>query len=225
MQVLKSLPLILTLTLFTACNSTIEPKKEDNNITTTPSPAVTNTDIGTFSLSQVLIKQALDSYLYDLSTFNTNAIVEKTYPKLFQAIDRNLFRQYISSMMKSSDIEMKSYKSTIIKLSPVRTLASGTEFAQAEYRSTVKIHFLNNELYNNEEKITFLYDVFIHKYGKENIEVDVKNRTLQIKKLEKVLIIKENNSNEWKFLGDNKKYRQLYPSFLPYEILEAIDKK
>lgn len=233
MHHIKYLLLTLTLIGVTACNSTKEPKKEPItepkkediketnttvNITTTSPVSV----LGALSLKQVLVKQALDSYLQDLSTFNTDAIVDKTYPKLFQVIDLDLFRQYIASMMNSTDIAMNSYESSITELSKVTTFSNETEFAQAEYTSTVNMHFLNDAMYDNEEKINFLYDALIHKYGKKNIHIDIEKRTLQIKKSEKLLIIKEKDT-EWKFLGDNSKYRQLYPSFLPYEILEALN--
>jgi hypothetical protein len=223
MHRIKYLLLTLTLIWSTACNSTKVPKKKELKETNTNLNKTTSiSDLGALSLKQVLVKQALDAYLNDLSTFNTDAIVDKTYPKLFQIIDLDLFRQYIASMMNSTDIKMTSYKSNITELSKVKTFSNETEFAQAKYTSTVNMHFLNDALYNNEEKINFLYDALIHKYAKENIHINVKNRTLRIKKFEKILIIKEKD-RKWKFLGDNSKYRQLYPSFLPYEILEALN--
>jgi hypothetical protein len=215
--------------LATACNNTKEPKKEepkettttDINISLTP-PTPPTSVLGALSIKQVVVKQALDLYLNDLATFNTDVIVDKTYPKLFQVIDLDLFRQYIASMMNSTDISMTSYTSNITELSKITTFSNETEFAQAKYTSTVNMIFLNDKLYDNEEKMNFLYDALIHKYGQENIHIDVKKRTLQIKKSEKLLIIKEKDT-EWKFLGDNSKYRQLYPSFLPYEILEVLN--
>lgn len=212
--------LILTLTYFTACNSSKEPKKEqlkENNISTT-------SVLGTLSKKQIIVKKKLDSYLKELSTFNTDAIVDLTYPKLFWVIDLDLYRQYIASMMNSTDIEMKSYETNITKLSPVTTFSNHTEFAQAQYTSTVNIHFINNNLYSNEEKINFLYDALINKYGKKNIHINIKKRMLRIKKVEKLLIIKEKDT-QWKFLGDNSNYRHLYPSFVPREILKIIEKK
>jgi len=231
MHHIKYLFLTLTLIWITACTGTKEPKKEEikeTNTTDRTNPAISITTtipistLGALSHKQVVVKQVLDSYLNDLSTFNTDAIVDKTYPKLFQVIDLDLFRQYIASMMNSTDIAMTSYVSNITELSAVTTLSNETEFAQAKYTSTVNMQFLNNALYDNEKKINFLYDALIHKYGQENIHIDVVNRTLQIKRSEKLLIIKEKDT-EWKFLGDNSKYRQLYPSFLPYEILEALN--
>lgn len=225
MHHIKYLLLTFTLISITACNNAKEPKKEEIKETNAAVTIITNpvSDLGALSLKQVEVKQALDSYLNDLSTFNTDSIVDKTYPKLFHVIDLDLFRQYIASMMNSTDIEMKSYESNITKLSPVTTFSNKTEFAQVQYTSKVKIHFLNNTLYDTEEKINALYDAFIHKYGKESINIDVAKRTLNIKKSEKLLIIKEKDT-EWKFLGDNSEYRQLYPSFLPQEILQNLDR-
>ena len=221
MVYIKYILFAFTLISLVACNSTKkEPKKEEIKETNTTVNISTTLPIST--LGALSVKQALDLYLNDLATFNTDSIVDKTYPKLFQVIDLDLFRQYIASMMNSTDIKMNSYESNITELSKVTTFSNETQFAQAKYTSTVKMHFLNDAMYNNEEKINFLYDALIHKYGQENIHIDVEARTLRIKKSEKLLIIKEKDT-EWKFLGDNSKYRQLYPSFLPYEILEILN--
>ncbi len=46
---------------------------------------------------------------------------------------------------------------------------------------------------------------------KENILVDKDSRTIRIKRREKLLAIKDKDSDSWKFLGDNSEYRKLYP--------------
>lgn len=218
--------LISTLIFLTACNSSKEPKKTEvkiktniikENNTTVPTPIS-----GGLSFKDVAVKRALDSYLQDLSTFNIDVIVDKTYPRLFRVIDLDLFRQYIASMMNSTDIEILSYTTDILKLSKVTTFSNDSEFAQATYLSTIKLHFLNHNLYPTNEKINFLYDALSHKHGKENVDINIEKRTLQIKKLEKILIIKEKDT-EWKFLSDNSKYRQLYPSFLPLEFQKILE--
>ncbi len=167
-------------------------------------------------------REALDVYLNALSSFDTQAIVDMTYPKLFDVISLDLFRQYISSMMNAKDIEIQSFSTNITNISSTTYFSNATAFAQADYDSKILIHFLNDELYNNQEKINFLYDALIHKYGKENVQVNVAERTLSIKKAEKLLMIKTEDGL-WKFLGDNKKYRRLYPSILPQEILNLLE--
>lgn len=218
MKYLKHFSLTIMLIFFVSCKETKTPKKD-----TVKEHNVSHANLGELSKNQLLIEKKLEEYLKELATFNTDAIVDMTYPKLFHVIDLDLFRQYIASMMNSTDIKMKSYESNINKISNVTAFSNGTQFAQTEYTSTIVIQFINNKLYNTEEKMNFLYDALIHKYGDKNIKIDVKKRTLQIKKPEKLLLIKEKGS-EWKFLGDNSKYRQLYPSFLPNEILRIIEK-
>ena len=224
MLYLKYLLFTFISILLVACNSTKEPKKEEikeTNVTTIieavpvsiPIPIST---LGELSPKQKVVKEVLDSYLQDLSTFNTDSIVDKTYPKLFNFIDLDLFRQYIASMMNSTDIEMQSYETNITKLSKVNTFSNNTELAQAEYISTIQLHFLNENLYDTEEKINFLYDALIHKYNTENIYINKTKRILRIKKLERLLIIKDKDS-EWKFLGAGSKYRKVYPNFLPLD--------
>ncbi len=67
-----------------------------------------------------------------------------------------------------------------------------------------------------------LKSVLENKYGKENILVDKDSRTIMIKRREKLLAIKDKDSDSWKFLGDNSEYRKLYPEILPKEMLELI---
>ncbi|CAA6809505.1 MAG: Unknown protein [uncultured Sulfurovum sp.] len=219
-QYIKYLVLTFSLIAFSACNSTKSPSKEEtkeNNKTEIVSV------LGELSKKQKTVKKELDDYLHKLTTFDTDSIVDKTYPKLFYVIDLDLYRQYIASMMNSTDIEMTSYETNVTKLSPVTTFSNGTEFTQAQYTTRVNIRFLNGTLYDTEEKMNFLYDVLIHKYGQKNIKINVKKRILSITKSEKLLIIKEKDT-EWKFLGDNLDYRKLYPSFLPNEILTNLDR-
>ena len=218
MKYLKYVVLTIILLGSFACHSTKKTQTKE-----VQEKAITYDHLGKLSDNQQIVKKELDAYLKELSSFNTDAIVDMTYPRLFSVIDLDLFRQYIASMMNSTDIEMTSYESNVTKISKVTTFSNETQFAQIDYTSTINIRFLNHKLYDNTEKINFLYDVFIHKYGKENITIDIKERTLQIKKAEKLLVIKEKDS-KWKFLGDNSKYRQLYPAFLPLEILKIVDK-
>lgn len=213
--------LLLILMLFTACKGTKTPIKEVPKETNTTKDS---TSLTLLSEKQKIVKKELDTYLEQLHTFNTDAIVDMTYPKLFYVIDLDLYRQYIASMMNSTDIEFNSYETNVTKLSHVTSFSNGTEFAQVEYISKVKIRFLNAMLYDTEEKMNFLYDALIDKYGQENIKINPKERTLSIKKFEKLLVIKEDNK-AWKFLGDNPRYRQLYPSFLPREILNNLDQE
>ncbi len=52
--------------------------------------------------------------------------------------------------------------------------------------------------------------------------MDKDSRTIMIKRREKLLAIKDKDSDSWKFLGDNSEYRKLYPEILPKEMLELI---
>ena len=218
MHHIKYLLLTFSFISFVACNSTKEPQteevKESNTSIILPKKEV-------LSQKEKIVRKELNAYLKELTTFNTDAIVDLTYPKLFYVIELDLFRQYLTSFMHSTDIKINSYLTNITKLSPVTTFSNGTEFAQADYDTTITIHFLNNEMYNNKEKINSLYDAFINKYSKENIHIDVKKRTIRIQEPKKLLIIKEKNT-KWKFLGDDAEYRRFYPAFLPQEILNLL---
>ncbi len=219
---MKSLKYILSLSiLFTlsACvtNSTPNPPKESNN------NKKSYAYLGELTPAQEVVKNELIAYLNDLESFNVDAIVNKTYPKLFNVINEQHFREYISTMMNSKDIVVQKYDTNITKIGKVKAFSNGTQFCQVDYDSDAKILLLNNNLYKTETSMNYLYDVLIHKYGKENIIFDVKKRTIEIKKGEKMILIKEKDE-PWKFIGDNLNYRRIYSSILPPEVLSNLDR-
>jgi hypothetical protein len=222
MQPLKYFFLPLIFLLFTACNSTKEIKKEETNSTIENIKTIKSIDRKIVIKEKNMLERKLDLYLEAMQTFDTDAIVEMTYPRLFTVINPDLFRQYISAMINSTDIKMTSYTTNTPQISPIRRFSNGTEFTQIGYNSTITLQFLNPNLYSSREQMNYLYDVEINKFGKENVFIDVNNRILKVTKPEKLLAIKEQD-REWKFLGDDARYRKYFPYFMPPEILQNIE--
>ena len=220
MKKLTYLTLTATLLLLTACNSEKSLKK-DENLSNEGNQTVSENIVNTNGITQTYLESLANQYLNELKIFNTDAIIEMTYPKLFNVINPTHFRDYISVMTTSKDIMVESYDTSIQHIDEITTFSNGTQFSQVNYTSIAKILFINPNLYNTEKSMNYLYDVLIHKYGRENINININERSVQITKAEKLLMIKEQNQ-EWKFLGDNKEYRRLYPQILPPEILNMI---
>jgi len=216
---MKNYILTLTLLLFTACIGDKEPKKEITEELNTTTSTVDST-LDTLSLEQIHLKNALDNYLAQLKSLNADNIINMTYPKLFIPINQDMFRNYLNTMLISSDVQINSFDSTITKIGTVKSFSEGT-FSQVNYNSTINISFINPELYNTQRKLLILDKILSNKYGRENIIVDSVGRNITIKKEEKLIAIKE-SSKEWKFLGDNSEYRRLYPRILPMDILNNI---
>lgn len=215
----------LSLLFFTACvgdkKPKIEPKKEvstESNVTIVR-PCYDNS-LGTLSTEQTHLKNALDNYIAQLKSLNADNIISMTYPKLFIPINQDMFRDYLNTMLISSDVQINSFDATITKIGTVKPFSEGM-FSQINYNSTINISFINPELYNTQRKLLILDKILSNKYGRENIKVDSIGRTITIKKDEKLLAIKD-SSDEWKFLGDNPEYRRLYPKILPIDLLNNI---
>lgn len=218
MKLLKyilSLFMIFSISACVSNNTTPKPKKRDNNNS--------YAYLGELTPEQEVVKNELIAYLKELENFNVNEIVNKTYPKLFNVINEQRFREYISTMMNSKDIVVQKFDTNITKIGKVKAFSNGTKFCQVDYDSDTKILLLNDNLYKTKTSMNYLYDVLIHKYGRENIIFDTKKRTIEIKKGEKIIVIKEKDE-PWKFIGDNLKYRQIYYSVLPPEVLSNLDR-
>jgi len=215
---MRYLILIFSLFIFSACSSN-KPKIEDNNITT--KREVETQVENRLDVRQRIVEKELNIYLQALNNFDIDAIVDMTYPKLFTVIDGEIFKRYLTTMMNSKDILLKKYKTTTLKLGKVTKFSNGTQFAQVTYRAEAKIILLNKKLYRTEKSMNFLYDVFIHKYGRENVSIDLKSRTLTIIENKKLVVLKVGDE-KWKFLEDNPEYRRYFPHILPNEVLKYL---
>lgn len=206
---MKHLILSLSLLFFAACATDKAPKK-------TPKENL----LGDLTAEQLEVKGALDLYITQLKSLNADNIIKMTYPKLFIPINQMYFRDYINSMLTSCDLSIRSFDANITHIDKINPFSNG-KFTKVNYQSTITIHFRNPNLYDTDYKILVLNKMLTQKYGKKNINVDTKKRTITIIKKEKMLAIREHNNN-WTFLGDNPEYRRLYPRILPIDILNNI---
>jgi len=228
---MKKRLLILSLLLVTGCISFNEEKKEPKSTVSTVNKLETLnienreniiSNIENYTDKQQELKTYFDDYLNRLSSLDTEGVVDMTYPKLFVPINKTLFKQYITNVLTSDQISVESYDTNIIDIGEVYPYSNG-EFAQLKYIATIKLAFINPNLYNDELSIRVLNDILTKKYGKENIEIDPSNRTITIKEEQNLLAIKDNSIDDgWKFIGDNPEYRKLYPEVIPTEILSQI---
>lgn len=213
----KHLILLLSLLFFVACAKDKAPEIVE---LPQPKPEPKKSILGNLTVEQLEVKEALTLYIQQLKSLNSDNILKMTYPKLFIPINKVLFKEYLNSMLTSSHLGIRSFDANITHIDKINPFSIG-KFAKVHYKSTITIHFQNPELYNTEYKILVLNKMLSQKYGKENINVDTKKRTITIIKKEKMLAIQEHNKS-WTFLGDNAEYRRLYPRILPTDILNNI---
>ncbi len=218
---MKKILLLTTILLIVGCkeeikkdtNSTKNIEINDKNITKKVPDKI-------YTKEQLILKKELERYLEQLKTLNTEGIIDMTYPKLFIPINKNMFKRYIDTLLTSPHITIEAFNTNIINIGEIEKFSNG-EFAIVKYKTSIKLAFINPNLYNDELSIRVLNDVLTSKYGKKNIKIDPQNRDIVIKKEETLLAINENNSG-WKFIGDNKEYRRLYPQIIPIDILSQI---
>jgi len=215
---MRSVLFTLTLFLFTACSSNKNiqeesPKEEEIVKEETPQVLPNHPP-------KTEIRTSLERYLSQLKSLNTENIIAMTYPKLFTVTSQYLFRGSLYTMANSSNLKITSFDTRISKIGKTQPFSDGN-FTNISYISLIKVQFINPTLYNTDLSLNTLHSILAKKYGQNNIYVDKKRREIHIKKQEKMLAIKE-KGGEWKFLGDNPAYRDLYPLFLPQDILDRI---
>jgi hypothetical protein len=197
--------------------------KKENNITREKNETIPKRrDLVVDNQERLELRSDFDLYLEYLRTLNTNGIVEMTYPRLFIPINKNMFIRFINTLLDSPEIAIESFDANITNIGDIIDYGSG-KFANLEYVYAIKLAFVNPNLYKDKISMKVLQRVLEKKYGRKNILVDRDTRTVMIKKREKLLAIKDENSTSWKFLGDNSEYRKLYPDILPKEILELLE--
>ncbi len=232
----KIIILVITLLLVIGCKEEIKKdtnltkkilqKKEnrveenrEQNITTIDEEIIPETTT-IYDNEQLELKTELETYLEQLKSLNTEGIIDMTYPKLFIPINKNMFKRYINTLITSKDITIESFDTNITNIGDIQSFSNG-KFATVEYKSIIKLAFINPNLYSDKLSMRVLNDALTNKYGSDNIQIDAKNREIIIKKDEKLLAIKEKDS-DWKFIGDNREYRRLYPQIIPLDILSQI---
>ena len=200
-----------------------EPKKEEPIKKEPITEEIPNKEVYPIELNekQKQVYKVLELYLNQLKSLNVEGIISMTYPQFFTTFSKNIYRNQLLTMTNSSNIDILYFSANITKIDKINRFSKG-EFTKVAYTSTIKIYLKNNRLYNTELSLNTLYSILARKYGQKNIHVDTQTRVVTIIKYEKMLAIKE-NPNDWKFVGDNPTYRDLYyPNFLPYDILNNI---
>ena len=210
---------ILISFIFIACRSSSTPTKEPPKTVQEERSNEPRTE-NILNREDLLLKKSLERYLYQLKTLNSDNIIAMTYPKFFTVFSQRTYRGFLYTMINSSNIDIISFKASIDKIEPIQRFSNG-KFSKVRYNSIIKIYLKNPELYNTKNSLNTLYSILARKYGAQNIHVDTSSRVVTIKKEEKMIAIKEKTA-EWKFIGDNPTYRELYSSFLPYDILGRI---
>jgi len=227
--------LVFLVLIFVGCFDKETPKKEDKNITKESNKTKPKDKNETISIQKPIdtytvvseeepnldLKNDFELYLESLRTLNTDGIIDMTYEGLFKPINKNLFVHFINAILDSPEISIENFDANITNIGDIIDYGKG-KFANLEYKSIIKLNFVKQDLYSDEVSLRALRSVLQNKYGKENIIVDKDTRSIIIKKDEKLLAIKDNNSSSWKFIGDNEEYRKLYPDALPRELLELL---
>ena len=201
-----------------ACNGgkTVTPEPVES-----PAPTIIKEDPWShLDQKQKEVQKSLSNYLQELENLNPEGIMALTYPKLFLATSRSRFRDYLYTMISSTNLNIESFKSKITNIDTIQSFSNGF-FCPVTYHSEITIMFLNPDSYNDEYSIRVLQSILGEKYGRNRISTDHEKRSITIKKYEKMLAIKD-NGEEWKFVGYNQEYKNLYPNFLPSDILNQI---
>jgi len=174
-----------------------------------------------YTKEQLSLKKDFEKYLGYLDSLDTEGVISMTYPNLFIPINKEVFKEYINTLLTSPHISIVSFDTNITKIGKINSFSRG-KFAKVRYKATIKLAFVNPNLYNDDLSIRVLRDVLQKKYGKENIQLDAQSRVITIREEKEMLAIKEDGDNEWKFLGDNPEYRKLYPDVLPADVLNKV---
>ena len=174
-----------------------------------------------YTKEEMELKKDFKRYLDYLDSLDTEGVISMTYPKLFVPINKTVFKQYLNTLLTSPEISVQSFDTNITKIGKIESFSNG-KFAKLKYKATIKLAFINPNLYNDDLSIRVLRNVLQKKYGRENIQLDGNSRVITIHEEKNLLAIKENGENEWKFIGDNSEYRKLYPEIFPADILSKI---
>ncbi|NPA61158.1 MAG: hypothetical protein GXO06_02600, partial [Epsilonproteobacteria bacterium] len=160
------------------CNATIF---KDKNRTVDGGEGIFSSAISEeYTEEQNNLRCDFELYLEYLRTLNTEGIIDMTYPELFKPINRRMFTKFINTLLDSPEISIEKFDAEVTDVGDIIDYGEG-KFTNLEYISTIKLNFVNPNLYKDDTSMRVLKSVLENKYGKENILVDKDSRTIMIK--------------------------------------------
>lgn len=147
--------------------------------------------------------QRLDSTLIATRAMDFNRILDLTYPKLFDLVERDQMKAVLRSTFDNNQFLITLDSLTIASISPVMTVGSG-QYVKVQHTMLMIFHFKDTADKENIETEKLVANTMAMQYGDENVKYDEVTRSIRVFTKPEMIGAKDDISPEWTFVNYKK---------------------
>ncbi|MBN8668842.1 MAG: hypothetical protein J0M30_15200 [Chitinophagales bacterium] len=147
--------------------------------------------------------QRLDSTLLATRAMDFNRILDLTYPKLFDLVERDQMKAVLRSTFDNNQFLISLDSLTIASISPVMTVGTG-QYVKIQHTMLMIFHFKDTAGKENIETEKLVANTMAMQYGDENVKYDEVTRSIRVFTKPEMIGAKDDISPEWTFVNYKK---------------------
>lgn len=147
--------------------------------------------------------QRLDSTLLATRAMDFNRILDLTYPKLFDLVERDQMKAVLRSTFDNNQFLITLDSLTIASISPVMTVGTG-QYVKVQHTMLMIFHFKDTAEKENIETEKLVANTMSMQYGEENVKYDEVTRSISVFTKPEMIGAKDDISPEWTFVNYKK---------------------
>ncbi len=147
--------------------------------------------------------QRLDSTLLATRDMDFNRILDLTYPKLFDLVERDQMKAVLRSTFDNNQFLITLDSLTIASISPVMMVGTG-QYVKVQHTMRMIFHFKDTAEKENIETEKLVANTMAMQYGEENVKYDEVTRSVSVFTKPEMIAVKDDVSPEWTFVNYKK---------------------
>lgn len=149
------------------------------------------------------LKERLDSSLEFTRKKDFNSILDLTYPKLFDIVERSQMMSLLRNTFENDQFTIDVDSVQILTISPVISFEKG-QYVKVRHTMRMIFHFRDTSGNEARETQKLTVGVMGMQYGEENVRYDEATYTMYVFTRPEMIAIKNEISPEWTFLNYKK---------------------
>ena len=163
------------------------------------------------------ISQQAERFFQATQEKNWDAVLDLTYPRLFELAPREQIRKLFTEM-ESEGMTFSFHDLEIDEISAV-TIVGEEQFARVDYSSLMKIQ-LEGENFDDASTIELLRTTFEQSFGAGNVQYISDGKIFEVDSKKTMLAVAGKGKSDWKFIEVNAAQKELLKGILPETVLE-----
>lgn len=147
--------------------------------------------------------ERLDSTLTATRHKDFNTVLDFTYPKIFDIVERDQMMSVLRSTFENDQFIIGLDSLRILNVGPVIKVGTG-EYVKIRHTMLMIFQYRDTSNQENIEVEKLTANTMAMQYGDENVSYDEKTRSIRVFTKPEMVAIRDEKSSEWTFLNYKK---------------------